>query len=80
MRPLSFGDLEGASTDLRDGVCDECGDLEAAEATDAPEWAAAMMGCGELGVQVGWVMATGARSSFLVSRKAGSPGTTICKG
>jgi len=75
LRPLSFGDLEGASTDLRDGVCDECGDLEAAEATDAPELAAAMMG-----VQIDWVMETGARSSFLVSRKAGSPGTTICKG
>ena len=80
MRPLSFGDLEGASTDLTDGACDERGDAEAAEATEAPEFAAAMMGCGELRVQVRWAMETESRSGFLVSRRAGSPGTTICKG
>lgn len=36
--PFSFGDLEGASTDLIEGGCDERGEVRAeADATELPE-------------------------------------------
>jgi hypothetical protein len=75
-RPFSFGDLEGASTDLIDGGCDERGE---ADATEAPEFAA-MMGGGWFGVQVCVVMATGPKSGLLALRKAGGPGMTLMQG